>query len=274
MPTDKSDYSDPAEYWQQRLEERFDLRGVGFGTLGPRFNAALYRARARSLQRALASTGGTLAGLDVCEIGCGTGFYAEQCRDHGASSYTGVDIAAVSVERLRARFPAYTFVKADITAPEAAVRGTFDLVLMADMLFHIVDDARFRIALRNAAAMVRPGGRLILSDVLGERSFRAAEHVWHRSEREYATLLSASGLRLDHREPIFAVLHPPSLMPGTSLAWRAYTRLWRHGLLRLAGLDAFDRTAPTLLAWLDEHLFLRHAGPRLPNTSWLVARRG
>lgn len=66
-------------YWQERLQQHFDLTGAGHAGLGPRYNAWLYKARLEALERGLISSGRTLKGACVLEAGCGTGFYTEYC---------------------------------------------------------------------------------------------------------------------------------------------------------------------------------------------------
>ena len=48
--------------------------------------------------------GWTLEAGGVLDIGCGTGFFTGYYLDRGAE-VTGLDIATVSIERLRERFP-------------------------------------------------------------------------------------------------------------------------------------------------------------------------
>jgi SAM-dependent methyltransferase len=268
-----NDYRDPAGYWEERLTRHFDLCGVGYATLGPIYNAELYQARVRALLRALAASGSRLTDQRVLEIGCGTGFYTELCRQQGVASYVGVDLTAISVNSLRTRYPAWQFVQADVGADDFPLEGPFDVVLLADVLFHIVDPLRFQRALDHVAGCLRPGGHVILSDVLSIASVQSAAHVSLRSHTEYTRVLASCGLDVQWTEPIFGILHPPASVPGTSAAWRAYARLWRHGLSRVAGRSWFDVSVPTLLSWLDAQLFLPRCGATTPNSKWLVATK-
>src|SRR5687767_7087464 len=109
-----SDYTDPHKYWDERLSSHFDLTGVGHRSLGPYYNQYMYRVRLRTLEWALKASGYQFAGKRVLEVGCGTGFYTGLCQRQGVASYTGVDIAPVSVRNLSQRFPHFTFLRADI----------------------------------------------------------------------------------------------------------------------------------------------------------------
>lgn len=258
-------------YWEERLRRRFDLTGAGCIVLGPRYNARLYRARAEALERALRTAGYTLRGADVLEVGCGTGFYTEYCLKCQVDTYVGVDITSVSVETLRERYPNLRFIQADISADEISeIDEKFDVVLAADVLFHLVDDAAFEKAIRNLCSALCPGGLLIVSDVFSASTVQVASHVRLRSLEMYNRTLVENCVRILHVEPIFALLQPPPYLPDASWFWKGYSRFWRLGW-RLARWQVIDRLVPTVLAWLDSRLFLPTWGNRAPNNKWLLA---
>ena len=266
-----SEYGNPARYWEERLGRNFDLRGAGYAVLGASFNAVMYAARRSALDRALGATGGGVAGLRVLEVGCGTGFYTEFCHSQAVAAYTGVDLTQVSVNRLAAHYSGFQFVRAELGSDGFALDAQFDLVLVADVLFHIVETERFQRALAQLVGCVSPGGRLIISDVFPALAQRSAEHVQLRSWAEYEAALSRLRMQVAHVEPIFAVLQPPVSLASATVPWRVYTQLWRHGLLRAARSNVLDRSLPRVLAWLDRHVFLRRVGLSAPNSKWLVA---
>ncbi len=265
-----NDYSNPATYWETRLAARFDLAGAGYATLGPRYNARMYQARLDALERALAAVNRSLKGTRVLEVGCGTGFYTDYCARQGVADYVGLDITEVSVVTLRQRYPKFTFLQADVTNGTLNLEMAFGIVLAADVLFHIVDEKAFCIAMQNICRWVEPKGLLILSDVFPPVTVRTALHCRHYALNKYEQLLAAQGLSVAHIEPIFAILHPPPLILGTSFVWRAYAWLWRYGW-RLARWSLADWALPTTLGWLDEHFFLPRFGLHAPNSKWLLA---
>jgi SAM-dependent methyltransferase len=57
-----------------------------------------------------------LCGAAVMDIGCGKGVYAALRRDEGVRAYLGVDITDVLSPRLRFDFPAYGFLRGDVTS--------------------------------------------------------------------------------------------------------------------------------------------------------------
>jgi SAM-dependent methyltransferase len=271
MPKSIKAYSNPAAYWESRLKEQFDLTGVGHIILGPAYNHRLYVTRLRTLEQALHTSGCSLRGRRVLEIGCGTGFYTEFCREQQVADYLGVDITAVSVQNLTQRFPDFHFHQADVGDPTFFVKNTYDVVLVADVLFHIVDDDRFHQAIANMSASLNSGGYLILSDLLAVQTIQPAQHFRARSLAMYTDAFSRCNLTVQHIEPIFAVMHPPAAAPSSSWPWRLYGALWRYGLSRLAHRRWFDHSTSALFDYLDRRLFLPRAGVNTPNSKWLVA---
>jgi SAM-dependent methyltransferase len=264
-------YSNPSAFWESRLTEYFDLTGVGHTGLGPSYNRRMYMVRLRTLERALRAAGCRLNAQRVLEIGCGTGFYTEFFRQRQVASYTGVDITAVSVQTLARRYPDFCFLQADVGDRVFPVNDGFDVIVVADVLFHIVDDSRFQRAITNLSDRLQPGGYLILSDILSAHTVQPAPHFRSRSLAVYEELLAQNQLTVRHIEPIFAVMQPPVSMHGIPWRWQTYALIWRYGLMRMARWGWFDRTVPAVLEDLDERFFLRRAGVGTPNSKWLMA---
>ncbi len=235
----------PREFWERRLAEQFDLRGTGETGLSLAYNRACYELRAGVLTQALQAAGVTLAGASVLDVGCGTGFFTAYYLARGAR-VTGVDIASTSVERLRARYPQATFVLADVS--EAALEGRFDLVNAFDVLYHIVDDARWEAAVRRLGEALKPGGRLLVTDTFVP--FPAAStHNRMRAMAEYRRVLEPLGF--------------------------VFERTWRtHVLLnRDLGAWRFLNRAPGLLLAVDRTLLALGLGRTRFTNELLVARR-
>ncbi len=153
-----------------------------------------------------------LAGLRVLDIGCGAGILAEPLARHGAS-VTAIDPAPRNIEAAKDH-AALAGVSIDYrcaTAEELAASGAlFDVVLAMEVLEHVRDVPLF---LRQAGAMVRPGGLLVaatLSRTLKSFAFAivGAEYVlrwaprgthnWSQFIRpgELQKALAAAGLRV------------------------------------------------------------------------------
>jgi len=97
-------------------------------------------------------------GLDVLDAGCGSGVHTMLYADAGAKSVHAVDYA--SWKEAEARFgdlPNVSFGQLDLCTQRPP--GTYDLVCCVGVLPHVPDPEA---AVRNLAAAVRPGGRLLI----------------------------------------------------------------------------------------------------------------
>lgn len=186
-----NDRYDPKPYWEERLSRHSGLRGVGHISFGERYNQWLYRAKDRALSRALDES--SIAGLDVLDVGCGTGYFVDWYAARGAR-VSGLDLTEASVARLRLRHSG-DFRVLDIGAPDAAPSDRYDVVNVWDVMYHIVDEAAFLRGLRFIAGSVRQGGLLLISDRLAAPGdLQVAEHVRMRCLESYRARLEDLGL--------------------------------------------------------------------------------
>ncbi len=125
MPDTKFDASD---YWKDRLEQRFDLTGVGFKRRSAAFNRWVYRVRTETLDQLFEQNEWPCEGKAILDVGCGTGYFIDHWLKRRANPIVGVDVTEVSIERLSERFPEAEFACVDITAPDLKLDRTFDFV--------------------------------------------------------------------------------------------------------------------------------------------------
>ena len=113
-------------------------------------------------QRILASLLPPLCGLDVVDLGCGTGRWLEAARNAGARSLAGVDISPEMLDVARAKLgDAATLVCAEF-ANAAIPAASADLIFCNFVLSYLDDPERF---LHFVKTTLRPGGSLFLTDV-------------------------------------------------------------------------------------------------------------
>ncbi|MEO6461579.1 MAG: methyltransferase domain-containing protein [Candidatus Eisenbacteria bacterium] len=204
MTEPDSEYQ-PRDFWQKRLAGQFDLRGTGHPGLSAEYNARCYDLRAYVLDRTLARHEVPVAGRQVLDGGCGTGFFVEHFLARGAR-VTGVDLTDVSAHELSRRFPEARFEVGDLA--EWRPSTTYDLVSCFDVLFHIVDDERWDRALTNLTDAVAPGGYFVFSEMfLRRRTARDAAHNVARGWDAYRPALHARGLSILDEAPTHHLLN-------------------------------------------------------------------
>jgi len=104
---------------------------------------------------------GDLRGRNVLDLGCGGGLLAVPLSQAGAH-VTGIDQSVRSLQEAQLRAtPDTRFMAGDIRAVPLP-DGTFDVVLLADVLDHLPD---YSTALSEAARLLRPGGQLFVSTI-------------------------------------------------------------------------------------------------------------
>jgi SAM-dependent methyltransferase len=101
----------------------------------------------------LGAIDGTGDGRRVLDLGCAGGYLSEALAARGFS-VVGVDLPGT------AHTGNIEFIAADLDSGLPALSGRFDLILCADILEHLRDPERM---LRNARALLTPGGRLLAS---------------------------------------------------------------------------------------------------------------
>lgn len=266
-------YSNPAAYWENRLRDLFNLQGVGYINLGANYNKVMYEVRLQRLVEALQEHTIDLKGKSILEIGCGTGFYTEFFSKQQVASYTGVDITKVSVESLARRYPDFTFLQADIGEVEFPLNKKFDIIFIADVFFHIVDDERFNRAVAHLCESLALNGYLILSDLLLKQPLQVASHVRFRNLLSYKINFDKHGVDVVGVKPIFAILQPPVRDYHTSWLWQGYALFGQYILYRIVHWKLLDHIIPTFLRLLDQQWFVPKYGTQAPNSKWLIAEK-
>jgi SAM-dependent methyltransferase len=110
--------------------------------------------------RGLLGLAGPVAGLAVCDLGCGEGHLARYLAGQGAQ-VVGVDISAALLQLARARSgPAVRFVQDDAQQLQTLAAGAYDLVVSNLALMDSPDLAATYTAVQR---VLRPGGRFVFA---------------------------------------------------------------------------------------------------------------
>jgi SAM-dependent methyltransferase len=257
---------DVRDYWEKRLGADWSLRGVGFSRLGTRFNEWQYRLRAERFDAIVRELGIDGRRARVLDVGSGTGFYIDAWTRLGAEHITGLDLTDAAVASLRTAFPDVTVVRADITEGTGGLAsGSFDVVSCMDVMFHVVDNARFLSALQNIAEVLTPGGTFIWSDFFVHGREYGDRHIVWRNLYRIEDMLDRAGFDVVFRKPLFYVMNEPrDAMSRLAVpSWKAL--MWVASRSEASG-DQVGR----LLYKLDRRLTARAESP---STEVMVCRK-
>ncbi|PRY00479.1 class I SAM-dependent methyltransferase [Allonocardiopsis opalescens] len=230
-------HDDIRAFWEHRLGADWTETGVGYRALGRPFNLWMYRVRWEAFLREAGALELDRPNTRVLDVGSGTGFYVRGWQHLGVGSVTGCDLTEAAVENLRERFPDAKFMRLDIAEPGDAIEPAgYDAASCMDVLFHIVDDERYKAALASIAAAVRPGGYFVLSENFLHRPVQRGDHQVNRTLEWITAELDRVGFEVQRRVPMLVLMNA---QVDAGPVWR---KLW-GGTLRAATL-----TNPT--GWL------------------------
>jgi len=268
---------DPSDYWGGLLQEKFDLRGVGYPWLSTAFNAYLYRGMADSVARELTLLGlsrENLAQLSILDVGSGTGFWIDFWKSRGARKIMGVDLTPKSVAHLVLEYPQFTFERWDICDPvDVKYRESFDLISVMSVLNHIPSAEKWAQALANLGRMVKPNGYIFIMDpILRHRwwgePFDVESISRLRTVDEHSAALARDQVRVLRVVPTVAVLANPL---DTKSKWEfRILELWWGIFCGVAARERLMRLTGWLFYGLDRLLCrLRY----MPSSKILLCRK-
>jgi SAM-dependent methyltransferase len=240
---------DPTDHWS-RLHARGDLSSVGQSGLPANINTWLYRALERRVRWFVRRHDVLDGATSAFDVGAGTGYWVRVWHDLGVPRVDGCDLVPAAVERLEAEFGARgdRFVASDVGAADPGLPARqYGLVSVMNVLLHLTDDAAFERALANIAALVGPGGRLILVEPIlldagYERPATATQTSRARTLAAYRDPLLAAGLEMVELRGALAMANNP-IEAGSRAAYNRYLRWWRW-LARRA------KASPRSIRWL------------------------
>ncbi|MFC0905617.1 methyltransferase domain-containing protein [Clostridium sp. MT-14] len=202
----KFDYK---EYWNNRLNSKFDIEGVGYIGLGKEYNEYLYKARFYSLDKIIKKLFKNLK--SVFEIGPGIGLFTKYFATNGISNYYSIDISKKSIDVLSSKYKNFNFIQGDVSDiqnyPE---KNKYDLVFGADVLLHLTDEDKFRFTLKNISNILSDNGYMIIYDAISKGEVEnVSPHVRIRDIEYIENLFNENGMKIISTIPIYFFVSNP-----------------------------------------------------------------
>ena len=124
-----------------------------------------------------------IKGLDILEVGCGSGFAAALITAEKPHSYTGLDIMPEQLEIARERdLPGASFVEGSADDLSRFPAGSFDAVLDFCILHHVEG---WRTFFDECRRVLKPGGSIYVAD-LSKRCIHICDALLHWDHNEAA----------------------------------------------------------------------------------------
>lgn len=187
----------PKAYWRRRHRRHgHSLEGVGQIGLGDLENERDYVAKWKQVNDLLNHFGVT-PDCEVIDAGCGVGWFTERLTERGHKVHAidfSPEAIALAQERLGERA---TFEVGALDTWSAS--NNADLVICIDVLFHVVDQRRWRRALEALINATAPLGLLLIQEHLATAAkMDSPSHVRWRTLSDYLLALEPMTL-LEHR---------------------------------------------------------------------------
>lgn len=212
-------------------------------------------------------------GGEALDVGSGSGrwvrFFTERFKP---ARLTGIDYTRASIDLLRkwaGGSAQLRFEVADITDAKAdfsAIRpkGGFDLINIANVLFHIPEPDKFMNALRNAASLLGEEGRIVTTEYLPRMSMRT-NWMLVRSRYEFEASAAAAGLRIVDIRPSTFFFNDPMGLDGPDQGVRGHFNKVRSSMQAIQGLPMNDASRAFFTTFLTdlENCLLAYCGERI-----------
>jgi len=216
---------DEKEFWGKRYHVHgSSIRAVGRVDLPEEVNVAHYKVAQRQLVELLTLHLGDLRKVSVLDVGFGLGHYARALHEAGVVEYCGIDLASTHHPQDLALNGFEFRHGVDVTDSGLDLGRTFDVVIVLDVLFHIVEQARFDAAIRNICKHAKK--KVVVTGLFEDK--KLAEHVRHRGIGAFQALGRLSGALAtwrDNRIGVFDVLPASKPSPSGKVTWRDLQKL-------------------------------------------------
>lgn len=265
--------------WQQQSDKAQDQSQLAYS------DAVADAASYPVLQQLIADLRIKVSGGRMLDVGCGSGrwlrYFVERFQP---ACYLGIDFAQSSIDLLRKWHPSHgqtqlEFRIADITDPKISLGEPFDLVNIANVLFHIPEPEKFMQALKNLARLIGQDGAIITTEYLPRTTMRT-EWMLVRSRYEFEALVQSVGLKIAAVRASGFFSNDPMGLDGPDNGLRAKFNMIRGASKQILQgnmdegtrkffLNFFNELEHTLLAFCRERI----SDVDMPAQKYVVLRR-
>ncbi len=141
------------EYWDKRISEN-KLSGTGDISLHPKVNELIKNLKMKTISSLI-----EFKGKKVLDAGCGVGIYSKFAQEMNASQVIAIDFATSAIKMTRSI--QIEGINADVSYLPFK-DGCFDVVMCLSVLYHIVDDERWEIAINELIRVLKTDGKILL----------------------------------------------------------------------------------------------------------------
>lgn len=224
--------------WRDQSTQATSAKDLAYSS--PVEDAVLYPA----YEAFLADHRRTPNGARILDVGSGSGRWVRFFLSRFTpASFTGIDFAASSVELLRRwsqeqhNDARVTFQFANIADPTLNLGAKFDLINIANVLFHIPEQDLFEQALRNLRAHVETGGAIVTTEYLPRDNYRT-EWMLVRSRYAFEESVRRAGLRIAAVRSFAFFSNDPMGLDGPDSAGRAHFNNVRACMQKVLSMSA------------------------------------
>lgn len=197
--------NNPARFWDEYLKNNFSHLEL----ISPQWNHSMMKYHYNLMENAIIESldFNMLKNKSVLDIGCGTGWWFEFFRFClGAKTYVGIDVSKTSINKLRKQYHKVQHAKFELFDIGTRVLSSvhrkklfsqrMDIVNAVGILFHIIDDEKWKNAITNISNLLKKGGVLFIGDEFSSKTYEKG--VWRkfRSLNQYKNQLKISGFKI------------------------------------------------------------------------------
>jgi len=212
--------------------------------MGESYNKWMYRIRKAVFNKHIKRLNLDWSSINALDIGTGTGFYIDRWKELGIKDITGCDITEVAVKNLLKNYKDHNFYLQDISEElhQEIADKKYSIISAFDVLFHIVDDEKYKKAISNIYDLLDENGYFILSDNFVHKETQRSSHHVNRTINYTYNTLQDIGFEVQLRKPIFFLFNEP-VDTQSKLAWN----FWKLQTKIVTRHEVFGEIFGTLL---------------------------